>query len=144
MLVFAPVPGSIAAFGLASYSKLPFVSLALGGMGAMAIICSSVLLSRFSWTGLLEYLGRNSIVVYLAFFLPMAVTRTLLLKFAGFLDIGTVSLLTMIAAASGPVILYLAIGWTGQGRFLFHRPAWAWIDKPKAAGAAKIRLHPAE
>ena len=129
---------------ISSYSQLPFVSLMLGGMGALAIICGSVLLSKFSWTGFLEYLGRNSIVVYLAFFLPMAVSRAILLKFAPFLDIGTVSALVTMAAAIGPVIFYWMIQWSGYGRFLFHRPAWAWIDRPTAPVATKARLHPAE
>ena len=145
LIVFAPVTAEVQVMlGISSYSQLPFVSLTLGGMGALAIICGSVLLSNFSWTGFLEYLGRNSIVVYLAFFLPMAVSRAILLKFAPFLDIGTVSALVMAAAATGPVILYWMIQWTGQGRFLFHRPAWAWIDRPSAPVATKARLHPAE
>ena len=145
LIVFAPVTGETQQMlGISSYSQLPFVSLTLGGMGALAIICGSVLLSKFSWTGFLEYLGRNSIVVYLAFFLPMAVTRAVLLKFAPFLDIGTVSALVMLAAATGPVIFYWMIQWSGYGRFLFHRPAWAWIDRPSAPMATKARLHPAE
>jgi uncharacterized membrane protein YcfT len=147
LIVFAPVSGAMtsllpAGAELSSYSHLPFVSLVLGGMGAMAIICAGVLLSAFSWTGFLQYLGRNSIVVYLAFFLPMAVSRAVLLKFAPFLDIGTVSFLVMVSAAMGPVVLYWAIQWTGYGKFLFHRPSWALIDRP--VQNAKARLQPAE
>lgn len=139
IIVFAPTGGAL---GVQSFAELPFVSLALGGAGALAIICASVLLSSLKWTGFLEYLGRNSIVVYLAFFLPMAVSRAILLKFAPFLDIGTVSALVMISAATGPVILYWMIQWTGYGKFLFHRPKWAWIDGER--GNTKARLHPAE
>eukprot|EP01035_Chromulina_nebulosa_P040739 gene40740-55082_t len=40
------------------------------------------------WLDFLRYCGEHSIVIYLAFFLPMATARSLLLKFAGFLDIG--------------------------------------------------------
>jgi len=146
-LVFAPVSATLTQmvpFGLEfdSYAQLPFVSLALGMMGALAIICTSVLVSNFKWSSYLEYLGRNSIVVYLAFFLPMAVSRAILLKFAPFLDIGTVSFLVMIASACGPVILYLMIQWTGYGKFLFHRPNWASIDATQRD--TKARLFPAE
>jgi len=146
-IVFAPVSPMVvdmlpAGYDLTTYSHLPLISLALGGMGALAIICAGVLLSSLKWTGFLEYLGRNSIVVYLAFFLPMAVSRAVLLKYAPFLDVGTISLLVMISAAVGPVILYWVIQFTGYGKFLFHRPRWAWIDRP--AANTKARLQPAE
>lgn len=146
-LVFAEVNPIIAnllpeGYILASYANLPFVSLALGCMGALAIICGAVLLSQFQWSRFLEYLGRNSIVIYLAFFLPMAVSRAVLLKFAPFLDIGTVSFLVMLSATIGPVILYWMIQWTGYCKFLFHRPKWAWIEDGKKP--RKAQLHPAE
>ena len=133
MVVFAAVDPAVssmipAGYDLYTYSHLPFVSLALGLMGALAIICSAVLLSAFKWSRFLEYLGKNSIVVYLAFFLPMAVSRAVFLKFAPFLDIGTISLLVMISATIGPVILYMLIQWSGYGKFLFRRPQWAWLD----------------
>jgi uncharacterized membrane protein YcfT len=147
VVVFAPVnPAIIRAFpldyDLTTYSHLPMISLALGIMGAMAIICSGVLLSAFNWTRFLEYCGRNSIVIYLAFFLPMAVSRAILLKYASFLDIGTVSLLVMISAATGPVVLYWLVQWSGYGKFLFKRPKWAWLEKPETTSRA--RLQPAE
>lgn len=152
LVVFAPVTvlteaPILTGWEITSYSMLPFVSLALGAMGALAIICIAVLISSLRLASFVEYLGRNSIVVYLAFFLPMAVSRIVLLKFAPFLDIGTVSLLVMASAAIGPVIAYQVIVKTGLGRFLFHRPNWAWMDRtgtlPKA-GSGKARLHPAE
>ena len=36
------------------------------------------LLARMQWLNFLRYCGEHSIVIYLAFFLPMAATRTLL------------------------------------------------------------------
>lgn len=124
-------------------SDLPVVSLALGAAGAVAIILFTTLLSKLSWTSFLAYIGRNSIVVYLAFFLPMAVSRILLLKFAPFLDIGTISALVTIAGVSGPIILHLMINWTGFGKFLFERPAWACIDRPHTKESSP-HLQPAE
>ncbi len=70
----------------------------------------------------------------------MAVSRAILLKFAPFLDIGTVSALVMISAATGPVILYWMIQWTGYGKFLFHRPNWAWIDGERGNTKARFIL----
>ena len=45
-------------------------------------------------------------------------------------DIGTISLLVTIAAVVGPVLLYGLVRWSGYGRFLFERPAWAHVDTP--------------
>jgi len=85
----------------------------------------------------LRFCGRNSIVIYLAFFLPMAATRTLLLDTGVIHDIGVVSLLVTAAGVFGA----LAIWWAARGTrfdFLFVRPAPFWIaPRPMA-------LQPAE
>src|SRR6185312_9755086 len=62
------------------YSELPFVGLALGLMGATAVVSVSALMAKSDLFRPLRYCGRNSIVIYLAFFLPMAASRTLLIK----------------------------------------------------------------
>jgi len=56
------------------------------------VIAASVLFSTRKWALPLLYAGHNSIVVYLAFFLPMATTRILLLRLAPALDLGLVAL----------------------------------------------------
>lgn len=111
-------------------SELPLVSLALGFAGAMAIVAVASLLAGRSWSLWLDWLGRHSIVVYLAFFLPMATTRVFLVKTGIIPDVGTMSLLTVIAGVIGPVLLYFAVKWSGRGAFLFERPQWARIDRP--------------
>lgn len=147
LVVFAPVGEALAGLaGVASHADLPVVSLLLGSAGAMAIVLAASLLSKLRGAGFLAWLGSHSIVVYLAFFLPMAISRAVLLKFAPFLDIGTVSALVTLASVAGPVMLYWFIQWSGQGRFLFHRPAWAWTDPQKRGkpGNTRAGLHPAE
>lgn len=132
LFVFTPVPAGLEPLaGEAGLAGLPFVSLALGATGAMAIVAAASLVTGAAGMRWLEWLGAHSIVVYLAFFLPMAVARVVLVRFVD--DIGLVSLLVMIAAVSGPVVLYGMIRWSGWGRFLFERPAWASIDGPKKA-----------
>lgn len=141
-LAFTPAP---AGWGEDLFlSDLPIVSLALGAAGAAAIILSTALLSRLPWTGLLAYIGRHSIVVYLAFFLPMAVSRVVLLKLAPGLDIGTVSALVTLAGVAGPLVLHLMVRWTGYGRFLFERPQWARLERDSAGSKAAPALRPAE
>jgi uncharacterized membrane protein YcfT len=124
------------------YGDLPLVSLALGLVGACAIVASSTLLSRISLSAPLAWLGEHTIVVYLAFFLPMAVSRAVLFKLGIITDIGTISLLVTLAGILGPVALYGLVQWTGRGKFLFERPAWARIDGPYRRG--KQLLVPAE
>ncbi len=110
------------------YADLPFVSLALGLAGALAIVTGATLLARGLAAAPLRWLGEHSIVVYLAFFLPMAVSRAVLMKLGLIPDVGTISVLVTLAGLVGPVILYALIQWSNVGRFLFERPNWARID----------------
>lgn len=113
------------------YSELPVVNLGLGFLGVGAVVAASVLLSARSWALPLRYAGQNSIVVYLAFFLPMAATRAALLKFAPGLDLGTTALIVTGAGVVMPLLLHLLVRNT-SARFLFERPAWAKLKPPAA------------
>ncbi len=136
-LVFTPISAELGylvaheigvAGGLGGVAELPVVSLALGFLGACAVVAVGTLLSRLPVVAWMTWLGAHSIVIYLAFFLPMAVARTVLLKLGIISDIGTIGLLVTAAAVIGPVILYALIQWSGYGRWLFERPAWASIE----------------
>ncbi len=124
LLFWALVNGGLV---IAGFSKLPFVALALGGMGACAVVLVSSLLSRLNFMRFLRYLGEHSIVVYLAFFLPMVITRLLLARFLPQLDIGTMSAIVTFFGVLVPVIWYKMVQITGIGGFLFKRPSWAHI-----------------
>jgi uncharacterized membrane protein YcfT len=142
-LVFSPASAPFSAWipeesytsgGLGGWSSVPVVSLAAGFAGALAIVSVSALLASLAphaerAIAPLRWLGAHSIVVYLAFFLPMAIARTLLLKTGIVTDIGTISLLTVASGVLGPVGLYWLIQWSGYGHFLFKRPQWAHIDR---------------
>ena len=117
------------------HSELPVVNLGLGLLGALAVVAVSVLLSTRGWALPLRYAGENSIVVYLAFFLPMATTRSLLLKFAPDLDLGIVALTVTAAGVVTPLILHVLVKNT-HARFLFKRPAWAKLQPPAPGHAA--------
>lgn len=117
------------------YSELPVVGLGLGFLGALAVVTASVLLSTRKWALPLRYAGENTIVVYLAFFLPMAATRTALLKFAPDLDLGLTALIVTIAGVVTPLILHALVKNTSL-RFLFTRPAWAKLP-PRASRPAE-------
>lgn len=141
VLVFTPVPDVVSQWlqpalansgATGGYSELPVVSLLLGLTGAAFIVGAAALLSLLGPMRWLTWLGEHSIVVYLAFFLPMVVMRVILLKTQIVTDIGLVSLLVTLAGVCGPVVLYGFVQWTGYGKFLFERPAWARIEKSTA------------
>jgi uncharacterized membrane protein YcfT len=117
----------------AGFSTLPFVSLGLGLVGACAVVAVSSLMAKSDLFKPLRYCGRNSIVVYLAFFLPMAATRILLVKAGIIADVGTISVIVTIAGVLGPLVLFWIVRDT-WARFLFERPALFWLTpKPRLA-----------
>jgi uncharacterized membrane protein YcfT len=122
----------------AGLADLPVLSLALGLLGAMAIVCIAALLAQSDVADCLRYCGKHSIVIYLAFFLPMAATRALLLKSGFIADVGTMAVLVTLAGVIGSLLIYWLVRGTAL-RFLFERPAAFWLTaKPRVA------LQPAE
>jgi uncharacterized membrane protein YcfT len=116
---------------VSGFSEWPLISLMLGLSGAGAIVTLGTLLARARWLNFLRFCGEHSIVIYLVFFLPMAATRTLLLKAGAISDIGTISLLVTIAGVGGALALWrIALGLGAN--FLFERPAMFWIAPQKA------------
>ena len=116
----------------------PFVSLTLGLIGAVAVVAVAALMAKRDAFAPLRWLGEHTIVVYLAFFLGMAASRSVLLKTGIIPDVGTVALLVTASGIAVAVALFLAVRHTPL-RFLFERPAWARLpDKPRYA------LQPAE
>jgi uncharacterized membrane protein YcfT len=113
----------------AGASQWPVVSLALGFAGAFAVVVAGTLLARARLFDGLRYCGQHSIVIYLAFFLPMAATRTLLLKVGVPADIGVISVLVTTASVFGALALWWVV--RARLRFLFERPAVFWIAPAK-------------
>ena len=128
--LWALINGALVELG---YSELPLVSLALGLAGAGAIIVVGTLLARMQWLDVLRHCGEHSIVIYLAFFLPMAATRTLLLKSGLIGDIGLVSLIVTMVGVAGALAIWRA-ALAMHANFLFERPDAFWIA-PKKPGA---------
>lgn len=123
LLGWGVINGGLVSLG---WAHLPVIALALGAAGAGAIILASELIVKAGRMDFLRHFGENSIVIYLAFFFPMAVSRAVLLKL-GLLDTGTVSLLVTAVAVVSPMVLYWVIGKVGLGTFLFKRPQWAYL-----------------
>ena len=125
-------------------AQLPLVSLMLGATGAVAVVSLCAVLSRFSIAGVLRYIGSQSIVVYLAFFLPMVITREILFRFAPWIDLGTMSLIVLTVSVSASMIAWEFTRVTGWFRFFFIRPEWAKIDRDSNRSRKPSALQPAE
>ncbi len=109
------------------FAAAPVIGLGLGFIGAAAVICMGVVLQGASWARAIRYLGANSIVVYLAFFVFMAGTRGLLIHFAPDLNVDAISLLVTSAGVIGSVLLHLLVKKTPLN-MLFERPSWAKVE----------------
>ncbi|WP_330082513.1 acyltransferase family protein [Methylocystis iwaonis] len=116
------------------YSGLPAVSLLLGFAGAAAVVAFSVLLAEAHVLPSLAWLGARSMVVYLAFFLPMAATRIALLKTGLIVDGGVIALIVTAIAVHVPIFVRTATPAT-PFEFLFERPAFF------RTGAARLPAH---
>ncbi len=109
---------------LSTAIAFPGMSLVLGFAGCAAVITTAVLLARSGIAEWLRYLGANSIVVYLAFFLFMASTRGLGLKLMPGVNVDVLAVLCALAGVAGPVMLFWLVRNTPLS-FLFRRPQWA-------------------
>lgn len=110
------------------FASWPGIHLVLAFMGATAICVFAALLARFNMAKPLAWVGERSLAVYVAFVIPMAITRTILLKLGVITDVGTISLLVIIAAATSSLIAYEIVQKIGFGKFLYTRPEWAKLE----------------
>lgn len=106
------------------WGALPGLHLILALAGSAAICMVAALLARVPVMAWLRWLGSKSLVVYVAFVLPMGIARTILLAL-GIDEPNLVSLVTMVVAITAPLVLWWIVQKLGFGKFLFERPAWA-------------------
>lgn len=123
-LVFSPGFAMHPIHPVMGYAGLPGLHLALALAGSAALCVSAALLTRLPWMNWLRWMGSKSLIIYVAFVLPMGIARTVLIALG--LDEPTLlSLLTMAVAIVSPLVLYWIVQRIGFGKFLFERPAWA-------------------
>lgn len=117
--------------GLAAF---PPLHLTLAIAGALALCVLGMLLSKLWFMDWLRWLGEHSLVIYLAFTLPMSIFRGLALWSGLLTETGSLSFAVLIVSVASPAILYLLVMRLRLGMFLFERPQWARIvpDRPSA------------
>lgn len=123
------------------WGALPGIHLILALAGSAAICIIAALLTKLPWMDWLRWLGAKSLIIYVAFVLPMGIARTILLRL-GIDEPNLVSLVTMVAAITAPLVLWWLVEKTGFGKFLFERPRWAHL--PGTATSARPQATPAE
>ena len=119
-------------------STLPVFSLLLGFAGALAVVTMAVLISRIEVLDPVRYCGENSIVIYLAFFLPMGIMRTLLVSTGVISSVGMMALIVTLSGIFGALAIWWAVRET-RFSFLFARP-----ESFKLAPHKPLALQPAE
>lgn len=116
---------------------LPGLHLVLAIVGTAALCTLAALLTRLPAMDWLRWLGSKSLVIYVAFVLPMGIARTLLIKL-GLLEPTVLTFAIMAIAIIAPLVLYWLVLRSGIGGFLFERPAWAHLpgtSRPRNAAA---------
>ena len=124
-LVFTP--GFIAEPGhfTMGLAETPVIKFALALIGTLALCVGAGLINKVKWMGWLNYIGKSSLVIYVAFVLPLGIARTVLVKLDLFTDTTQLSIVTMLIALITPLIAHWVIKKINFGHFLFARPAWA-------------------
>jgi uncharacterized membrane protein YcfT len=134
-LIFTPASALLPIAVDTSLAGLPIISLLLGAFGAMAVVEVSALLARLKGLEILCWIGSRSIVVYLAFFLPMAVTRMLIERFTPWLDVSIASMIVTGLAVAMPLLIHRAV--TGTPLMaLFERPDFLKLDRDRGLTTA--------
>lgn len=135
-LVFSPGFAMDPIHPVMGYAGLPGVHLVLALVGTSALCVAAALLTRLPFMDWLRWMGSKSLVIYVAFVLPMGIARTVLIKL-GVDEPTMLSLAIMAISIISPLVLYWIVERVGFGRFLFERPAWAHL--PGTNGARRGR-----
>ncbi len=140
LLVFSPGYEVLPMGMQMGYAAFPPLHLALALTGALALCVSSALLAKVRAMDWLRWLGEHSLVIYLAFTVPMSIVRGVALWSGLITDTGALSTLVLVLSTAAPAVMFWLIRKTGMGTFLIERPAWAHITgtRPLAASNSKV------
>ncbi len=142
LLVFSPGFAMHPVHPIMGLAGLPGVHLLLALLGTAALCVVAAMLTRLPWMSWLRWLGSKSLIIYVAFVLPMGIARTVLIKL-GVLEPTLLTAVTMAIAILSSLVLYWLVLRTGVGHFLFERPSRAHLPGTRGARPANTAV-PAE
>lgn len=109
-------------------------SLVLGFIGISAVVMLSSLVSELRGARWLTYLGRNSIAVYLGFYVPMVLIVEVLHNHTALHgNLGAIGAAALVGSVSAAMLMFVAAKRLGL-TFLYQRPDWARLVRPAKAG----------
>jgi uncharacterized membrane protein YcfT len=133
LLVWAVVNGALVKLALTEHLA---VNLLAGFMGISAVVVIAALVSSRPWASWLNMLGKNSIAVYLGFYIPMIlIVPALQASPIGRSPslVATISMVSVIGIAVGAFHLANRIGLG----FLYNRPDWLRLVQPAPRSASR-------
>ncbi|MDE2361152.1 MAG: acyltransferase family protein [Hyphomicrobiales bacterium] len=128
LLVFSPGFEVLPTHTQMGYAAFPPVHLALALAGAVALCVFAALVCQRPATNWLRWLGEHSLVVYLAFTIPMSLFRAFALWSGIITQTGPLSAAVLVVSVVTPVALFWIVKRSSFGGFLFERPDWAHIN----------------
>lgn len=105
-------------------TEIPGLTLLFGFAGGLAVVTVAALMARVGTAQWLAYCGRHSLIIYLAFALPMATARVILLHTSLVVSVGWLSVIVAGTAIATPLGAEHMLRGT-RFSFLFDRPTWA-------------------
>jgi uncharacterized membrane protein YcfT len=126
---------TLAAVGVTALTPLidtRAIELLAGFSGSIGCVMLVSVAASKGLTGWLTYLGSRSLYVFVAFFLPMAATRVVMLKL-GVTNGDLITLVSVVLAVTLPLLAAKAVEGTPLA-FLFTRPQFLRLGAKKDAG----------
>jgi len=108
--------------------------LVAGFVGISAVIVFSAISCTRRWGGWVTYLGRNSISVYLGFYVPMVLIVEAMLNSRWGHNLNIVGAVAVVGSAAVSVVVFELAKRCGLG-FLYERPSWARLVSHRKSGA---------
>lgn len=112
---------------------VPLIAPIFGLIGAMAVCVLGVLMAKHNVGNAIRYVGQNSIVVYLTFYIPMKITEKVIDRIGDPLgSVGLSTAIILIVAIASPLIFERMIRNTPLN-FLYVRPEPVRLTRPVPA-----------
>jgi uncharacterized membrane protein YcfT len=114
-------------FVYAGLSDIPGIGFVLGLAGALGIATISAVLALYPPSQIIAMLGARSLIIYLSFVIPMAVTRIALVNTGLIINVDTASIAVIVSAIG------ISLAFSGLIRktplsFLYRRPYWTRLE----------------